>query len=157
VVDPSALSDLIVYHLSKISNITGIILHHLFQPKFFRLPRDTHSMKRFTISLKVSPSHLSDVYKKLIDPNLPDGLKKVYFAFTFHHTDDSLQFSLLADDEVKLRNYVTEIIDRIPGVIKTTVYPIEKTKPFISYESWQDYASQNASAPEWEQILTQLK
>jgi hypothetical protein len=156
-IDQAALSDLVVTHLSKIAGVESVEIHHLFRPKFFSLPRDTHSMKRFTIALKIAPAALSDVYKKLIDPNLPDGLKKVYFALTFHHRDDSLQFSLLAQEESILRKYVAEIIDQIPGVLKTSVYTIEKTKPFIAHDDWQRYASQNTSAPGWEQILSQFK
>ena len=83
--DESILGDLVVSHLAKIKGVDNFVIHHLFKPKFYPLPRDTKEYMRFVINLKVEPPYLTDVYKNLIDPNIPEGMKKVYFAFTFHH------------------------------------------------------------------------
>lgn len=149
IADLPTLGDLLVTHLSRIKDIDNFVVHHLFRPKFYPLPKDTRNFKRFVINLKVEPAYLGEVYKKLIDPNIPDGLKKVYFAFTFHSSVDSLQFSLLAQSEDILRKYVVEVIDRLPGMLKTTTFPIERTKPLIAYDTWQDYAKQNPAALDW--------
>ncbi|MEK7448497.1 MAG: hypothetical protein AAB019_03330 [Planctomycetota bacterium] len=155
--DAQVITELITSHLAKIKGVSGIWVIQLFKPKFFPLPRDTHLMKRFVITAKVEPACLSDVYKKLLNPNLPDGLKKVYYAFTFHLYDDCLQFSLLADQEETVQKYVKEILSQMTGVLKTAVYPIEKTKPFISYEDWQEYAKEGVSASAWDHMLTHFK
>ncbi|MBI4835618.1 MAG: hypothetical protein HY811_12465 [Planctomycetes bacterium] len=154
--DQAGLKDLIVNHISKIKGVDGFALHHLYAPKFYPLPHDTQDLKRFTVILKAEPVSLSEVYKKLIDPNLPEGLRKVYFAFTFYHMDESLLFSLLAQSEDVFRKYVTEVIDKLPGVLKTSTYTIERTKPFISYEDWQAYASQKPSALSWSHLKGQF-
>jgi len=154
--DQAGLRDLIVNHLSKIKGVDGFSLHQLYSPKFYPLPHDTRDLKRFTVILKVDPSSLSEVYKKLIDPNLPAGLRKVYFAFTFYNLDESLLFSLLAPSEEIFKKYVAEVIDKLPGVLQTSTYTIERTKPFISYKDWQAYASQKLSALSWAHLKGQF-
>lgn len=153
--DHSIVGDLVAFHLAKIKNIEDFVIHHLFKPKFYPLPRDTKEYRRFVINLKVEASYLADVYKKLIDPSIPEGMKKVYFAFTFHQSSDSIQLSVLSKREDVLREYVAEVIDRLPGVAKTTVIPIERSKPFISYDTWQDFAHQNPSALTWSHLRGQ--
>ena len=137
VVDDSVLSDLLVSHLAKMKGVDNFIIHHLFKPKFYPLPHDTREYRRFVINLKVEAEYLTDVYKNLINPNLPVGMKKVYFAFTFHQSSDSIQFSILSKSEDLLREYVSKDIDSLPGVVTTTVIPIERSKPFISYDTWE--------------------
>jgi len=109
------------------------------------LPRDTKDYRRFVINLKVEPSNLTEVYKNLIDPNIPDGMKKVYFAFTFHQSSDSIQLSILSKSEDVMREYVATVIASLPGVARTTVIPIEISKSFISYETLQGYAAKSFS------------
>lgn len=147
--DRATLSELIVSHLSKIKGIDGFVVHHLYRARFYPLPQDTGEYKRFTINLKVDAPYLPEVYKKLTDPNIPEGMKKVYFAYTFHSSTDSMQLSLLCKSEDTLREYVGRVIDKLPGVLKTTVFAIESTKPFISYETWQKFAEQNPAALDW--------
>jgi len=138
--DDSTLSDLVVHHLAKIKDIENFIIHHLLRPKFYPLPRDTKEYRRFIINLKVEAPYLADVYRKLINPSIPEGMKKVYFAFTFHHSSDCIQFSVLSKSEDVLREYVAEDIERLPGVVRTTIIPIERSKPFISYKAYQSFA-----------------
>ncbi|MCK4908746.1 MAG: hypothetical protein KAS70_02500 [Planctomycetes bacterium] len=152
-----AVSELITAQLSKIKGVSGIWVIQLFRPKFFPLPRDTHTMKRFVITAKVAPESLADVYKQLLNPNMPDGLKKVYYAFTFHFYDDCLQFSLLADKEETVRKYVADVLAKMTGVLKTNIYPIEKTKPFITYDEWQAYAKEGVSLAAWNHMLAQFR
>ena len=138
--DDSTLSDLVVHHLAKIKDIENFIIHHLLRPKFYPLPRDTKEYKRFIINLKVEAPYLADVYRKLINPSIPEGMRKVYFAFTFHHSSDCIQFSVLSKSEDNLREYVAEVIERLPGVVRTTIIPIERSKPFISHNTYQSFA-----------------
>lgn len=148
--DSNVINELISNHLSKIESVSAIWLIHLYKPRFFPLPSDTTNLKRFTITAKVKPKYLSEVYGKLMDPNLPEGLKKVYYAFTFHLYDETLQYSLLAESEQTLQKYLTEKVNKIEGVLKTEIHPIEKTKPFISYKEWQDYAGDDSTIPTWQ-------
>jgi hypothetical protein len=138
--DESILGDLVVSHLAKIEGVDNFVIHHLFKPKFYPLPRDTKEYRRFVINLKVEAPYLTDVYKNLIDPNIPDGMKKVYFAFTFHQSSDAIQLSILSKSEDVMREYVATVIASLPGVAKTTVIPIERSKSFISYDTWQGFA-----------------
>jgi hypothetical protein len=138
--DPSILGDLLVHHLSKIKDVENFIIHHLLKPKFYPLPRDTKEYRRFIINLKVGAPYLVDVYKNLIDPNIPEGIKKVYFAFTFHHSSDCIQLSVLSKSEDVLREYVADAIERLPGVVRTTIIPIERSKPLISHDTYQSFA-----------------
>jgi hypothetical protein len=143
--DESILGNLIVSHLAQIKGVDNFVIHHLFKPKFYPLPRDTKDYRRFVINLKVEPPHLTEVYKNMIDPNIPEGMKKVYFAFTFHQSSDSVQLSILAKSEDVMREYVATVIANLPGVARTTVIPIEISKSFISYETLQSYAAKSFS------------
>ena len=143
--DESILGDLVVSHLAKIKGVDNFVIHHLFKPKFYPLPHDTKEYRRFIINLKVKAPYLADVYKKLVDPNIPEGMKKVYFAFTFHLSSDSIQLSILSKSEDVMREYVATVISSLPGVARTTVIPIEISKSFISYETLQSYASKSFS------------
>jgi len=143
--DESILGDLVVSHLAKIKGVESFVIHHLFKPKFYPLPRDTKEYRRFVINLKVEPSNLTEVYKNLIDPNIPEGMKKVYFAFTFHQSSDSVQLSILSKSEDVMREYVSTVIASLPGVVRTTVIPIEISKSFISYDTLQGFAVKSFS------------
>ena len=89
----------------------------------------------------------------LFKPSLPEGIKKVYYAFTFHLYDETLQYSLLVNSEETLKKYLAEKVNSIEGVLKTEIHPIEKTKPFISYKEWQEYAGDNNTIPTWQQHM----
>ena len=121
--DESILGDLVVSHLAKIKGVESFVIHHLFKPKFYPLPHDTKEYRRFVINLKVEPSNLTEVYKNLIDPNIPDGMKKVYFAFTFHQSSDSVQLSILSKSEDVMREYVATVIASLPGVVQNHCHP----------------------------------
>ena len=151
--DSNVINELITGHLSKVKSISAIWVIHLFKPRFFPIPPDTTNMKRFVITAKIKPGCLSEVYGALTDPNLPEGLKKVYYAFTFHLYDETLQYSLLVNSEDTLKKYLAEKVNQIEGVLKTEIHPIEKTKPFISYKEWQEYAGDDNAIPTWQQHM----
>jgi hypothetical protein len=138
--DDYTLTDLLVNHLAKIKDVENFIIQHLFSLKFYPLPRDTKEYTRFIINLKVETPYLAQVYRKLINPSIPEVMKKVYFAFTFHDSSDNIRFSVLSKSEDVLRKYVAEDIERLPGVVRTTIIPVERSKPFISYKTYQSIA-----------------
>jgi len=150
-VDPNFLGDFIAESLSRIEHVTGIWLIPLIQPIFYPLPKDTKHMKRFAISLKVFTNHLKDVYRNIATAKLPEGLKLAYLAYTFHLFEDSLQFSILTENEETLRNYLTDVVEKIPGVLRTTVNLIERTRPLVSYERWREYSSKHGIVPSWDE------
>src|SRR4030042_3446829 len=98
-IDSNFLGDFIAEELNKIEHVTGIWVIHLIKPIFYPLPKDTRNMKRFAISLKVFIKNLRDVYRNIATANLPDGLKLAYLAYTFHLFEDSIQFSILTENE----------------------------------------------------------
>lgn len=151
--DLNAVIDLIISRLGKIEAISAISIINLFRPRFFPVPKDTSDKKRFVITVKADPKLYSEVYKKLLNPNLPEGLRRVYYAFTFQHYEDDLQYSLLADDEERVQKFVAENINTINGIIKTEVHLIEKTKAFISYKEWIEYTSESNSVPAWHRYM----
>jgi translation elongation factor EF-1beta len=151
--DPGVLGDFISEQLSNIENITDIWVINMIKPIFFPLPKDTKNMKRFTITLKVFPKKLKDVYQHIAKAVLPDGLKIAYIAYTFHLFGDSIQFSILADSVEVLNRYIEESVNRIPGVLKTTINEIERTRPLVSYEEWKQYSSSHGIVPSWDEEL----
>ena len=154
--DLNALTELMIAHLSTMKEISAISVIHLFRPKFFPIPKDTSHMKRFVITIKAKPKHRAEIYRKLLNPNVPKGLRKVYYGFTFHHYEDDFQYSILADDEETMQEFVDENIDTMDGVTKTKVCPIEKTQPFISYrdyKEWLQHTSGDNSTPGWHSYL----
>jgi hypothetical protein len=151
--NPGDLGDFIADRLNKIENITDIWVINMIKPVFFPLPKDTKGMKRFTITLKVFPKKLREVYQGIASASLPNGLKMAYIAYTFHIFGDSIQFSILAETEDALKNYVTEKVNTLPGVIKTTINEIERTRPLVSYEEWKRYSSHHGLVPSWDEEL----
>jgi hypothetical protein len=151
--NPGVLGDFISDHLNKIENITDIWVINMIKPIFFPLPKDTKDMKRFMITLKVFPSKLRDVYQSVASATLPKGLLMAYIAYTFHIFGDSIQFSILADSEEALRKYIEETVSKLPGIVKTTINEIERTRPLVSYEEWKKYTSYHGLVPSWDEEL----
>ena len=137
--DPSVLGDFIAEQLSKIESLTDIWIINMIKPVFFPLPKDTHDMKRYTITLRVFPTKLKDVYQ--------------YIAYTFHLFGDSIQISILADTEDALNKYLADVVNTLPGVLKTTVNEIERTRPLVSYDEWKRYSSHHGIVPAWDEEL----
>ena len=144
-----SIINLITEHLSTVDEVSAISIIHLIKPWFFPVPKDTYNLKRFIISLKVHPKSLKDVYKKLLNPNLPEGIIKVYYAFTFQNNNEALQYSVLAEDEESAQKFIAKSIHSIDGIIETELHQAEKTKPFISYEEWLKYTSEGNDMPDW--------
>ena len=152
-VNPNFLGDFIAEDLNKIEHVTGIWVINLIKPIFYPLPKDTKNMKRFSISLRVFIKNLKDVYQKIATTNLPDGLKLAYLAYTFHLFEDSIQFSILTENEETLNNYLTDVVEKMPGVLRATVNLIERTRPLISYDAWREYSSKHGIVPTWDEHL----
>ncbi|MDH4219190.1 MAG: hypothetical protein OEZ52_06385 [Candidatus Aminicenantes bacterium] len=150
-VDPNVLGDFIVGHLNGVEHITDIWVINMIKPIFYPLPKDTGNMKRFTITLKVFPKNLKEVYQNIASATLPDGLKMAYIAYTFHLFGDSIQLSILAEKEETLNRYLTEVINKIAGVVNTTVNLIERTRPLVSYEEWKQYSAYHNLVPSWDE------
>jgi hypothetical protein len=151
--DPSVLGDFIAEQLNKIESLTDIWVINMIKPVFFPLPKDTHDMKRYTITLKVFPTKLKDVYQYIAGSSLPENLKLAYIAYTFHLFGDSIQFSILADTEDALIKYLADVVNTLPGVLKTTVNEIERTRPLVSYDEWKRYSSHHGIVPAWDEEL----
>ena len=149
-VAPNFLGDFIAERLNKIEHVTGIWAIHLIKPIFYPLPKDTKNMIRFAVSLKVFIKNLKDVYQNIATANLPDGLKLSYLAYTFHLFEDSIQFSILTENEKTLSNYLTDVVEKMPGLLRTTVNLIERTRPLVSYETWREYSSKYGIVPSWD-------
>jgi hypothetical protein len=152
VAEPNILGKFIAHELAKIEEVTSLWMVNMLQPDFFPLPKDTKQMKRYIITLKIFPNRLNEVYEKISTQKYPGWIKLVYKAYTFHLLNDCLQFSVLSEnDDAELRKFVNDIIDKTPGVLKSTVFEIEKTHPFIAYEEWQAYASQHTFSLDWDE------
>lgn len=152
-VDPDILGDFIAEHLNKIEHVTGIWVINMIKPVFYPLPKDTKNMKRYAITVKVFPKNLKDVYQTIAAFALPGGLKMAYIAYTFHLFGDCIQFSILAEKEEILNKYLTEVVNKIPGVLSTTVNLIERTRPLVSYDEWKQYSSEHGIVPSWDEEL----
>jgi len=151
--DFNSIINLVTEHLNILDEVSAIRIIHLLKPRFFPVPKDTYNLKRFIISLKVHPRSLKDVYKKLLNPNVPNGIRKVYYAFTFQNNNEALQYSLLAEDKESVGRFIAESIQKIDGIIKTEVQQAEKTKPFISYKEWLKYTSDGNDVPGWHHYM----
>ena len=151
--DPGVLGDFIAERLNNVENITDIWVINMIKPVFFPLPKDTKGMKRFTITLKVFPKKLKDVYQNIATATLPESLKMAYLAYTFHLFGDSIQFSILADSEEALNKYLAEVVNKLPGVVKMTINEIERTRPLVSYDEWKQYSSNHGIVPAWDEEL----
>lgn len=149
--DPNVIGDFIAKDLSTIDDITSIWAINLMKPIFLPLPKDTKDKTRFSISVKVFPSKLTDVYENLFKQSFHDDLKMVYIAFTFHLFEESIIFSLLADHEDTTEKHIRNVVREIPGVLQTRTHRISKTKPLISYDEWKDYALRHSIVPSWDE------
>ncbi len=148
--DPDVLGDFMADHLSKVEYVTGSWVINMIKPIFYPLPEDTKDMKRFTITLKIFPKNLKDVYQNIAYAVPPEGLKMAYIAYTCHLFGDCIQFSMLAEKEESLDQYLKDVVNKIPGVLKTTVNLIERTKPLVSYKGWMQYSSEHGIVQDWD-------
>ncbi len=151
--DPGVLGDFIADQLNKIGHITDIWVINLIKPIFYPLPKDTKNMKRYVVALKIFPKNLKDVYQHISKAILPEGLRMAYIAYTFHLFGDSLQFSVLTEEEKTLTDYLSDAIDKIPGVLKRTVNRIERTRPLVSYDTWKQYSLSHGLVTTWDEEL----
>lgn len=150
VTDPNVIGDFISRDLSKIKDITSIWAIHLMKPLFFPLPKDTKDKIRFSITAKVFPANLDEVYQSLVKESPLNDIQMAYIAFTMHLFEESIIFSLLADDEESIKKHLRQNINNMTGILNTTAYRIAKTKPLISYEAWKNYATQHSIIPSWD-------
>ncbi len=151
VADPDVLGSLIADQLSKIEGLTGCWIISMLKPIFFPLPRDTSKMRRSTITVKVFPPRLADTYESLSRPDLPPRIMMAYLAYTCHLYGDCLQFSMLAKNEDSLNRYIADKVRTLPGVLRTTVDSIERTRPLVSYDEWKDYSTLHSIVPSWDE------
>jgi len=150
-IDTDALGDFIADHLNQIEHIMSIWVISMIKPVFYPLPRDTKKMRRYSITLKVYPKKLKEVYQTIASATLAEGLKIVYIAYTCHLFGDCIQYSILAEHEDMLKKYVSEEINKMPGVLKSTVNPIVKTWPLVSYDEWKEYSSKHGIIASWDE------
>lgn len=149
----SVLGDFISEQLSHIDHITDIWVINLIKPIFYPLPKDTKDLERYTITLKVFPKRLNDVYQHISCDELPDGLRLAYIAYTFHLFGDSIMFSVLTEDDSTLNKYLSRKVGKLPGVLNATVNRIERTRPLVSYEDWKQYSSHHGIVFSWDEEL----
>jgi len=150
VIDCNTIGDFITKELCDIKDITSIWAIHMMKPLFFPLPKETEHLTRFSITAKVYPTKLREVYENLVTQLPHEKILMAYIAFTFHLFTESVIFSLLAENAETLEKYVRDRIDTIPGVIGTTINRISRTKPLISYDVWKKYALQQSIVPTWD-------
>ena len=149
-VNPDLLGDFIAEDLNKIEHVTGIWAIHMIKPVFYPLPKDTKNMKRYAISLRVFINNLKEIYQQMANANLPEGLKMAYLAYTFHLFEDSIQLSILAENERNLNSYLNGVVEKTPEVLRTTVNLIERTRPLVTYEKWREYSAKHGIVPSWD-------
>jgi hypothetical protein len=149
IADANILGDFIAQHLAKLNGVDSLWLINMLKPVFFPFPKDARRQKRYTVTVKAYPPRLSEIYSALANLAHSETVAITYLAYTCHLFGDCIQLSLQAADETDIPKYVSQVIDNIPGVLKTTACAIEKTHPFTSYEEWQKYISQNAILVDW--------
>jgi hypothetical protein len=79
------------------------------------------------------------------------GLKMAYIAYTCHLFGDCIQDSILAENEDILTKHITEEINKMTGVLKSTVNPIVKTWSLASYDEWKENSSKHRIALSWDE------
>jgi hypothetical protein len=149
--DTMILGDFIVEQLTRLEGVTGIWLINMLKPIFFPLPKGARRVKRYTVTVAAFLPRLAEIYERISQLTYPDGIFITYLANTCHSYGDCLQFSLLAENEGDLRKFISQVVDKIPGVLRTTLCEVEKNKPFISYEQWQKYASSRPFLEGWDE------
>ncbi len=147
---PDVLGSLIADDLSKIEEVTDCWVINMLKPVFFPLPRDTSMMKRYVITLKVFPSNLASTYEDLLQPNLPPGNLMAYLALTCHLYGDSIQFSVLSEDDEQMDGFIDEKVRTMPGVLHATVNWVERTRPLVSYDEWKEYSDRHSLVQTWD-------
>jgi len=148
--DSDVLGDFIIDSVSEMEHITGAWIINMIKPRFYPLAKDTKTKKRYSITLKVFPKKIKDVYQAIADSIPPEGLKMAYIAYTCHLFGDCIQFSILADNEEVLSRYLEHEVEGVPGVLKITATLIEKTKPLVSYEEWKKYSQEHRIVVAWD-------
>ena len=142
VANMNILGDFIASHLAKLKGVDAIWLLNMLKPAFFASPPNIEKMDRYTVTLKIYPAKLSEIYENLFSLKLPPETSMTYLAYTFHLLGDCLQFSLVTNNGDTLKGYISNTIRQLPGVLCTTVCKIEKTALFVLHGEWKKYISQ---------------
>lgn len=154
IADTNVLGDFVAEHVAKLEGVTGIWIINMLKPLFFPLTKDTDQMKRYTITAKTYSPRLSEAYAGIAGLKFPENIGMAYLSYTCHLFGDCLQFSLLVKEDGNVLNtYVNDVINKIPGILRTSVCEIEKTHPFISWDEWQGYITQNSVLVEYDAQL----
>lgn len=157
--EPSELAEFVANHLGKIESITSIWVVNLFKPVFYPMPKDTRRFKRYVVTLNCVPQQTSDIYETLVESDLPQGVARAYLGYSYSSFGEAIQFSVLAENDEAVKGYLSDVIAPMPGVKRTHLFPIEMTKPLVSYEEWKEYSATHGIVTSWddEHMLKQFE
>ena len=151
--DLAALADCITEQLTSVKEITGLWTITMLKPVFFPIPENVHEFKRYSLTLNVFPAQLGNVYNTLKTIELPHGMKMSYLAYTFHLLSDSIMTSVLARDESHVTKIASEIIGKLPGVLKVNTNLVEKTLTLTTQAEWKEYVAKHEIKQVWDHNL----
>ncbi len=157
--EPNELAEFIANHIGGIEGITSIWVVNLYKPIFYPLPKDTKRFKRYVVTLNCVPQQASSIYETLVESDMPRGTAMAYLGYSYSSFGESIQFSVLAEHDEAVKSYLSDTISPMPGVKRTHLFPIEMTRPLVSYDEWKDYSATHGIITSWddEHMLKQFE
>jgi hypothetical protein len=150
VVEPDDLGNFINTYIGRSPGVSGVWLVNLLNPVFFPLPRDTRGMHRYAISVRTTPNNLVRARDEICCLREPLGVRMAYCGFTYLNYEESLYYSVLAENDTQLGDHIDRVLE-LDTVLRARPQAIERTVPLVSYSKWVEYSAEHLLVPSWDE------
>ena len=141
--DPDALITLFERDLAGCHEIADTRTVALVKPAFFPVPRSVSSgISRFLVPVKINPCNYTEVFEKVLKLEPPKGIHFAYVTLTLGEED--MIISLLGKDWDSVRSFVSEKIEKIPGVESIRIGLTHRTKRLVDLGTWKHHQEKYA-------------
>ena len=135
------VGDFIANQVSQIDEVDGVWVFHLINATFFPVPKGTERhLLRYTVTIRTYPKHLKEIYEAFCNTAPTPQCVITYVANSFHLFGESMMISMLAKDKSVMEEFVSKMVELLPGMLDTTIFHIEKTHRLVPREEWLKYA-----------------
>ena len=129
-----AFLDSLIFVLKDISGSEDISIIPLIKPIFFDVPENIgKDAIRYLISITTRPSDSLRVYEIISEFRASSDTALIYLAFACQMHCDTLTLSAFSKSDDHLSRFIQQELKSIPGIVKVSITPIEKSKRLVPY------------------------
>ncbi len=146
--DVESIGDFLVEEIGKRADIVDTTTIPLLKMTFLPVREgEMGEVKRYSIMMKCLPRYYYSLYKKLINLTPEGGVYPNFGAFTLG--EDDMFLSVWAGSKEQVEKFVEDKIMVMEGMETAEVFPIDKTKIFMSGDDWKQFQRAFLHIPNW--------